>query len=156
LRAGLHLPANSFREQPVGITGDTVDRSIPSRFFTPELTSTYMLSEKIGIGLYYLYGLGLEKEFQALHTHFISLRAHFIRLSLGKQIFFSWNPQVYYLNIDGVDGYYAAESLEDFYMRKFEMIPENFRKEIGHFNIFRLEPFVEGKPTKIPCKRRDF
>lgn len=27
---------------------------------------------------------------------------------------------------------------------------------IGHFNLFRLEPYVEGKPTNIPYKRRDF
>lgn len=48
------------------------------------------------------------------------------------------------------------ESLEDFYKRKFDWLPENFRNEVGHFNIFRLEPFVEGKPTKIPYRRRDF
>jgi len=47
-------------------------------------------------------------------------------------------------------------SLEDFYRRKFNWLPENFRKEVGHFNIFRLEPYVEGKPTKIPYRRRDF
>lgn len=49
-----------------------------------------------------------------------------------------------------------SESLEEFYRLKFDMIPENFRKEIGHFNIFRLEPYVEGKPTRIPYRRRDF
>lgn len=50
----------------------------------------------------------------------------------------------------------TSESLEEFYKRKFDWLPENFRKEVGHFNIFRLEPFVEGKPTKIPYRRRDF
>lgn len=49
-----------------------------------------------------------------------------------------------------------VESLEDFYKRKFDWLPDNFHKEIGHFNIFRLEPYVEGKPTKIPYRRRDF
>ena len=48
------------------------------------------------------------------------------------------------------------ETIEDFYKRKFDWIPNNIRNEIGHFNIFRLEPFVEGKPTSIPYKRRDF
>ena len=48
------------------------------------------------------------------------------------------------------------ESLESFYQRKFGWLPDNFRKELGHFNLFRLEPFVEGKPTKIPYRRRDF
>jgi AraC-like DNA-binding protein len=49
-----------------------------------------------------------------------------------------------------------TETLEEFYKRKFDWIPDNLRKEIGHFNIFRLEPYVEGKPTKIPYRRRDF
>lgn len=48
------------------------------------------------------------------------------------------------------------ESLEDFYRRKFEWVPDNLRQEIGHFNIFRLEPYVEGRPTSIPYQRRDF
>lgn len=49
-----------------------------------------------------------------------------------------------------------SESLEEFYRRKFEKVPGGFGREIGHFNIFRLEPLVEGKPTAIPYKRRDF
>jgi len=48
------------------------------------------------------------------------------------------------------------ETLEDFYKRKFEWMPDTIRNEIGHFNLFRLEPYVEGKPTSIPYKRRDF
>ena len=48
------------------------------------------------------------------------------------------------------------EKIEEFYQRKFNWLPDNFRKEMGHFNIFRLEPYVEGKPTKIPYRRRDF
>lgn len=48
------------------------------------------------------------------------------------------------------------ESIEAFYQRKFGRLPDNFGKELGHFNLFRLEPFVEGKPAKIPYRRRDF
>ncbi len=48
------------------------------------------------------------------------------------------------------------ESLRDFYKGKFDWMPDNLRNEIGHFNVFRLEPYVDGKPTSIPYKRRDF
>ncbi len=48
------------------------------------------------------------------------------------------------------------ETLEEFYRKKFDWMPENIRNEIGHFNLFRLEPFVEGKPTNIPYRRRDY
>jgi AraC family transcriptional regulator, transcriptional activator of pobA len=49
-----------------------------------------------------------------------------------------------------------TETLQEFYKRKFAEVPGTFTSEIGHFNLFRLEPFVEGKPTNIPYRRRDF
>ncbi len=48
------------------------------------------------------------------------------------------------------------ETLGDFYKRKFDWMPDTVLQEIGHFNVFHLEPYVEGKPTNIPYKRRDF
>ena len=48
------------------------------------------------------------------------------------------------------------ESLEEFYKRKFNWLPENIRNDIGHFNMFPLEPYSHGKQTTIPYRRRDF
>lgn len=45
------------------------------------------------------------------------------------------------------------ESLQDFYSRKFEWIPENLGRDIGHVNVFRL-PHPATKP--VPYRRRDF
>ncbi len=50
----------------------------------------------------------------------------------------------------------ATESLEEFYQRKFEWLPEDLDKNIGHFNLFKLEPPKEGQPTTVPYRRRDF
>jgi len=49
-----------------------------------------------------------------------------------------------------------VESIEEFYKRKFNWLPENIRNEIGHFNVFRLEPFVGDKAQPVPYKRRDY
>ena len=46
-----------------------------------------------------------------------------------------------------------VETVEEFYKRKFDWMPDNIRNEIGRFNLFRLEPFAEGKPTNIPYRR---
>jgi AraC family transcriptional regulator, transcriptional activator of pobA len=46
-----------------------------------------------------------------------------------------------------------AESLEEFYKRKFDWIPENLSRDIGHVNVFRL-PHPMTKP--VPYRRRDF
>ncbi len=49
-----------------------------------------------------------------------------------------------------------VETIEDFYKRKFDWMPENLKNEIGHFNVFSLEPFVGDKAQPVPYKRRDF
>jgi AraC-like DNA-binding protein len=49
-----------------------------------------------------------------------------------------------------------VETIEEFYKRKFDWIPDNLRNEIGHFNIFKLQPYVEGQPPSVPYRRRDF
>jgi AraC family transcriptional regulator, transcriptional activator of pobA len=48
------------------------------------------------------------------------------------------------------------ESIEGFYKRKFGWLPDNIKNEIGHFNVFPLEPFVGDKAQPVPYKRRDF
>ncbi|HWB26704.1 MAG TPA: helix-turn-helix transcriptional regulator [Chitinophagaceae bacterium] len=49
-----------------------------------------------------------------------------------------------------------VETIEEFYKRKFNWMPENIRNDIGHFNVFKLEPFVGDKAQPIPYKRRDY
>jgi AraC-like DNA-binding protein len=49
-----------------------------------------------------------------------------------------------------------VETIEDFYKKKFDWMPENLRSEIGHFNVFRLDPFVGENAQPIPYKRRDY
>jgi hypothetical protein len=41
------------------------------------------------------------------------------------------------------------ETLEEFYKKKFDWMPDNIKNEIGHFNVFRLEPFAGDKPQQI-------
>jgi AraC family transcriptional regulator, transcriptional activator of pobA len=48
------------------------------------------------------------------------------------------------------------ETLQDFYTKKLNLLPDSIRNEIGHFNVFPLEPYVEGESKPLPYKRRDF
>lgn len=56
-------------------------------------------------------------------------------------------------NFDTMD---KVETLEELYKRKFDSIPESFYREVGHFNIFRLEPQPDGRAKPVPYKRRDY
>jgi AraC-like DNA-binding protein len=46
-----------------------------------------------------------------------------------------------------------TETLEDFYLHKFNELPINMQPEIGHFNVFRFEDCI-AKP--VTYSRRDF
>ena len=49
-----------------------------------------------------------------------------------------------------------TESLEAFYKRKYNWMPDNLRNDIGHFNVFNLEPLPKGKTRQLPYRRRDY
>lgn len=49
-----------------------------------------------------------------------------------------------------------VETIEEFYKRKFNWVPANLNNEIGHFNVFRLDPFVGRHAKPVPYSRRDF
>ena len=48
------------------------------------------------------------------------------------------------------------ETIEEFYTKKFGGIPADLRKEIGHFNVFKLDPFVGENAKPVPYARRDY
>ncbi len=48
------------------------------------------------------------------------------------------------------------ETLEDFYKAKLNWVPDNIRKEIGHFNVFKLDDFVGTHAKPIPYSRKDY
>ena len=49
-----------------------------------------------------------------------------------------------------------TETLEDFYTIKVNGMPENLRKEIGQFNVFKLDDFVGNACKPFPYTRKDF
>jgi AraC-like DNA-binding protein len=49
-----------------------------------------------------------------------------------------------------------TETLEDFYRAKFDWVPDNLKKEIGHFNVFRPEDYVGANPKPVPYSRKDY
>jgi AraC-like DNA-binding protein len=49
-----------------------------------------------------------------------------------------------------------TETIEDFYKLKLNWMPDNLSKEMGHFNVFRLEDFVAKYAKCTPYNRKDF
>ena len=49
-----------------------------------------------------------------------------------------------------------VETIEEFYRSKFDWMPDNIRNEIGHFNVFKLDPFVGDQAKPMIYRRRDY
>lgn len=48
------------------------------------------------------------------------------------------------------------ETLEEFYKNEYEFMPDHLRKEIGHFNVFKLDSYVGKGAEPIPYRKRDY
>ena len=49
-----------------------------------------------------------------------------------------------------------TESIEDFYRNKLQWMPDNLKKGLGHFNVFKLDDFNGPQAKPMPYNRRDF
>jgi AraC family transcriptional activator of pobA len=50
----------------------------------------------------------------------------------------------------------TTETLEDFYLQKFNWMPDNLSQDIGHFNVFRTEDCYMPGAKPVVYSRRDF
>jgi AraC family transcriptional activator of pobA len=48
------------------------------------------------------------------------------------------------------------ETIQDFYKETIGWMPESLRQEIGHFNVFKTDPYVGNSPKPAPYRRRDY
>lgn len=49
-----------------------------------------------------------------------------------------------------------TQSIEDFYREKHAWMPDNLKKEMGHFNVFRFADFLGRSHGPMPYRRIDF
>jgi len=51
---------------------------------------------------------------------------------------------------------YKQEDIEDFYKKKLGWVPDDFNQQVGHFNVFQLDPYVTEIAKSHPYAKRDF
>ena len=113
MSVGTHFPGLVFNTTSVVKNGITMDQTTVMRFLPFELYTGYALNDKVQLGLFSMYGIGLNKKDpdQPHENIFISAQARVDQLRLYKKVFFVLDPQVYYLKMDENDGFFAAISL---------------------------------------------
>lgn len=108
-RAGFH-PALSFKTVPALIHEVERDAIEVRRFLAGDLTTNYRLTDKMNVGTYYLYSHGFDPTVPD-NTHYMSFYSSIGNISLSNDFYLSFRPQVYYLKIDRMDGFYAAANI---------------------------------------------
>lgn len=109
MTVGAH-PSYVFRSITELSNGAAAERIQVSRFVAMDLTPTFVISKSINAGIYYLYSHGLDKS-SIQNTHFLTLNASFSDIRFGSQWYAKFNPQIYYLNQTGNDGFYFTYGL---------------------------------------------
>jgi hypothetical protein len=106
---GAH-PALNFRTLPAVVNGDTIERIVTRRYVAGELSPNYLVRKNISIGIYYLYGRGIDKE-AVRNTHFLTLNANISDIKLPLNLYMRFTPQLYYLLQNQADGLYVTSTV---------------------------------------------
>ncbi len=109
LTVGTHLPYLVFRSTTVIDSAGNKSDNIQAQRYFPVLETypSYNLSKNTTIGIYYMYGIGLETNIPK-HSQFISFRSNFASIKLSKAFYLKGMAQAYYLKLDKRDGFYTA------------------------------------------------
>lgn len=109
LRLGAH-PSYVFKEQKVGIDNGLNNRLISTAYFAAEIAPGWQFNKKFGFGLHYLHAEARDN-YGAQSNNFIALQPRFTNIYAGARYYFNFYPQVFYLQIDANDGFYASQTL---------------------------------------------
>lgn len=110
-RIGAH-PAYSFRTVPALVNNSEQSEDVieARRFLAGDLNTSYAVNERLNIGVYYLAAHGFESSVPD-YTHFLSFYSSIPNISLFSDLYLNLRPQIYYLRIDEIDGFYTSTNI---------------------------------------------
>lgn len=107
LRVGAH-PAFLFSTPTYYKDGNPVEVLKASRFVAAEVAPSFQITKNISFNSYYLVGHGFDPGIR--NSHYIALISSFSNLGITEHIHGSITPQVFYLKMDDLHGYYFASN----------------------------------------------
>jgi len=105
LRLGAH-PALIFGTVNIVRDGQPEELLESRRYLAAEVAPNYKISDKVGLGVYYLYGHGFDEGVK--NTHYMALNSSFSNLYISEKLYFNISPQAYYLVSDDSKGFYIV------------------------------------------------
>jgi hypothetical protein len=136
IRIGAHPSLNWVDETT---TTDSISQThrVDQHYAALEVVPNYFITDNINIGIYYLFGKGLQPD-AIKTTHFVTFNANFSNIKLSKQFFLAITPQVYYLYVPSQHGFYCTANVT---LNK-EKMPLSF----ALFGNLKLKSDISGSP----------
>jgi hypothetical protein len=155
LRVGAH-PAMNFQLRTItDSNGNVSEISQMRRFLAWELAPSLRVSKNWTFGLYYLQGNGLQKDGPQT-THFVNLGSGITNIRFGPFVRMALYPAVYYLNLDGDDGFYFTGTVELSHIRwpvsLSSSINQTFTSSIPGNKIFMWNLSLNYRFSKVMGK----
>jgi hypothetical protein len=99
-------PAFLFQEVDMNVQGKPDQMLVSNRYLAGEVNSSYKLTDRVSVGLYYLRGTAI-KSLGAQNSNFIAWNTSISDLKIVKDLSMKINPQVFFLKVDENSGFYA-------------------------------------------------
>lgn len=129
INTGVHYGL-AFSSVPFVSNGISTPMITAQRYLAGELVPNYAISKHVSAGVYYLYSHGLDS-YAIPNTNFVAFYSSFNKINLTKKFFLNFTPQFYYLNLNGIDGFYFS-SIISLCMKDFPVsISYQFNKVIN-------------------------
>lgn len=133
-------PVFNFSTKSLTINNITGEEVIVKRNIGGELIPVYNLTKNISLESVYSFIYGVDKN-MTKYIHFISLRTYFSNIFITDDVWLKLAPQIYYLKMDTLDGFYFGSSL-DLMKKDFPLsLQSMFNKEIRS-NLEASPPFL--------------
>ncbi|MHA8101228.1 hypothetical protein PQG46_05265 [Aquirufa nivalisilvae] len=149
MNVGTHLGLN-FVTIPLPGSKDSIQVQKTDRYFVLELFPRYQLSKHLTMGIYYLRSQGLTPAtLNALN--FVTLYTDISHIQLSKKATLGITPQIYYLNIDGKDGYYLTSEISISW-KDFPIIFKSTMNKTFESTVEGSKPFLWNIKLVYPLK----
>lgn len=131
---GAYFPALSFFESKVIENGIEKELLQSQQSVSPEINASFPIAKHLMVGATYLYNRGMGGV-PPVNGHFGGLWAALFNLKISKTVRFGIDTQLFYLNLDGLQGTYSAWnftiSKKDFPITLSSMMFKTIKSNIG-------------------------
>ena len=102
---GAH-PAFIFQETEMVVNGKSETMMVTNRYLAGELNSSYQISDRVQMGIYYLRGTAIQS-LGPKNSNFLALNTQISNIGLISDFKLRINPQFFFLKVDDNSGYYV-------------------------------------------------